>query len=565
MEVVNNIASEVGESILFKLDGPINSVQSIVGYTDSTIGEDQFKFFDKEFRYTLDGINWGEWITLSNVNLQQIAIQPSYDFDIEYRYTRRGDVGGELEWCWINLETVKAEIACGEGFSGSVFAHFFNCCCDEEVLKWCTNVLRKLYENGIVSQTLIRGQNRNANNDDRDYIDFWRSITCYFALFVAYARKFEQLQDNDFLLSKYVRDRGVFTKNNQSLIDLQWIMKNHFTEINQRGTISIINTKDQGSQLDGELLRLISHNSAQDEFLFAISNNRTCGWTVNQHSPLYKGIQNQPNLIKQFKIPRTWSTATDIFPLVNPQACTLTQQGDDVVLEITPVSASMSGISVGSLIGQTEGVFEPGLFEEGLFEGAGSSNQPIEPFKTNIDPSIDYHLSFYAKTNDLSAKITVAGLGFDAFNQPTNPETLDLLTSGNVGLKKVTLPKVDQWYHIRMIVFASSQRYVDSQDILRTSLNVGDNLKMSNAMARFASEVVLDNTNSDIAQSTVLSIKDVEFSPVKTNYSKGIIGGMSIAEIWLKNNSLQYDEQQVENNIRNYLIPYKMGLTNNFL
>lgn len=565
MEHINNIASQVGESILFKLDGPITGIQSITGYTDSTVGEDQFKFFEKEFRYTLDGINWGEWIDLSNNNLQQIPIQQNYDFDIQYRYTRRGDVGGDLEWCWINLETVKGDVSCGESFSDSVFSHFFSCCCDEEVLKWCVNVLRKLYENGIVSKTLIRGGDANRNNADRDYIDFWRSITCYFALFVGYARKFENLQQEDLLLSKYIKDRGIFIDNTQSLQDMQWIMKNYYSQINQRGTVSIIKSRSSEATIDGELLRLISYNQIKDEFLFAVSNQQTCGWTVNLHSPLYKGVQNQKELVKIFKIPTQWDSASDIYPLINSSACTVSEQSGELILSIVPVSGQKSGISVGSLISQTQGLFEVGLFEAGLFQEAGSADQPIDQFKTNVDPSIDYHLSFYAKTNHSSAKITVAGLGFDVFDNSANPQAVDLSIGSNVALQQVTLPKINEWYHVRMIIFASSQKYVNNQDILKTSLNVGSNLKMSNAMARFAPEVVLDNTNSDIANSTVLEVKDVKFAPVKTDYGKGFVGGSAIAQIWLKNNSLQFDQQEVENNIRNYLIPYKMGLVNNFL
>lgn len=565
MAIVNNILSEVNDTILFKLDHPVNGINSIIGYTDFTIGETASVFFEKEFRYTIDGINWGEWIALSDATLQQIQVLPTHDFDIEYRYTRRGDAGGLLEWCWINLECDKAQINCGPTFQSSVFSFFYECCCDEQVLGWCINVLRKLYQKGIIMDAMTRNLNNNQNDEDRDFIDFWRSITCYFAMFVGYARKFENFQNNSRLIRKYISTRGISLTNNQSLIEMQFIMSTYYKQINQRGTFSIINKSTDGATIDGELLRLISYDRIKDEFLFAVSNSITNGWIVNMHSPLYKGIQNQPRLIKQFNIPQTWSSAEDVFPLINPQACDLVDIDGQAILEINPVDGQLSGISIRQLIGQSQGLFEEGLFEEGLFERSDNTFEIQERFKIIVDPSIDYELSFYVKTTHLSAKLSVVGFGFDLADNINNPETVNIFTSGSTALQQITLPKVDQWYHVRVILFSSQQPYIDDPAVLKTNINAGDNLKMNDLIARFAPEVVLDNSNSDIDPLTTISLKDVHFKPLSTKYGKGFVGGVSLIESWLRNNSLQLSNQQVDEAIRNYMISYKTALINNFL
>ena len=582
MTEVNNILSSTGQAIRFKLDGPITGVEGIEGFTDKVTGEDQFKFIEKEFRFTTDAINWGNWIELTDQNLQQIDIKPQFDFDIEYRYTRRGSEGGEIEWCWINLNTVKADTNCGEAFSDSIFAQFFNCCCDQEVLNWCTNVLEKVYASGIVSKSLVRNQNRNLNNEDRDYIDFWRSITCYFALFVAYARKFENLDQEQSLLTEYLTQRGMYLSSDQPLDSMQTLMKRYHNQISKRSTIRMVQSSEE---IDGELLRLTSYDAHQDEFLFSSSNSKTCGWSVNQNSPLFRTIHNQLDLIKIYNIPKDAQIASEVFPLINEDACTLVNSSSSLgsvgvsaavkeppILEITPVISQKSGISVGGILSQTQGLFEEGLFEEGLFEQGSTPGQNAEDFKVIVSSNITYALSFYMKTTDLSAKISVSGLGFDGLDRVVNPLNLGVTTGGlsvtklsNVALNKITLPKVDQWYYVRVILFNSSQRFIDDPEVLKTSLGVGNNLKMSNSMIRFAPEVVLDNTNSDIAPSTKISLKNIEFKPLNTDYGKGFVGGTSLIETWMKNNSLQLNEEDINQAVRNDLIPYKMGFVNNFI
>jgi hypothetical protein len=76
---------------------------------------------------------------------------------------------------------------------------------------------------------------------------------------------------------------------------------------------------------------------------------------------------------------------------------------------------------------------------------------------------------------------------------------------------------------------------------------------------------VLGNTNSDIAPSTKISLKNIEFKPLNTDYGKGFVGGTSLIETWMKNNSLQLNEEDINQAVRNDLIPYKMGFVNNFI
>ena len=531
MAVVNNTFSEIGDSAIICTDGPTTGISAISGYTDDVDGVTGTRLFTKEFRYTTDGINWSEWQDLTNLNLQAISIDPSYDFNIEYRYTRAGtDDTGLLTWNWVNIQATYVASTCGDVFNNSVFSRFLDCC-DEDVLNWCINVLEKLYKPGIVSQSLVRGKNQNANNEDRDYIDFWRSITCFFGLIVNYARQFENLEDNQLLLEMYLEARGIYLHNDHTITELQGLMSGFYNIINQRGTRRV---GTDGAN-EGELKRMVSFNPNVDEFLYGITDHRSNGWTLNLHSPLYRGVTNQEALMKAYdQIPG--QTVSERYPLLNAGSCALVTEGDDEVLRCTTVLGQKTGIGASPIAADDRIV---------------------------IDPSLPYQIDFEAKVSDLTAKLSVRVYGFDVSGGTIDPDSVQLISPTNYALEKFTLPKIDEYYHIRVILFPYSHVYVDVPEITKTSMNAGTNLKCFSNINSIFVEVTLDDEGSDSAGN--LFIKDYKFGLLNTDYSKSFVGGSEIAETWLKNNSGRYSDNDVDRATRDYLIPYHVGIVNNFI
>ena len=93
-----------GDAILISLQEPYKNVVEVVEYTDVTIGENTGTYYNKQFRWGTDGVTYSDYISLTNVNLEALLLNPNKPFWIQYRYEQVGD--GTLEFESIALELV---------------------------------------------------------------------------------------------------------------------------------------------------------------------------------------------------------------------------------------------------------------------------------------------------------------------------------------------------------------------------------------------------------------------------------------------------------------------------
>jgi len=251
--VIDNRATEIGDVIIVKGNVPLQGVVSLISFTDTLVGETASRFFIKTFRFAVDGINFTTLQPLTNPNLVAININPLQFFLIELRYERGGtDISGELEFIENILSGTFIPIVCGEIYQQSVFFEFFNCC-DASVSNWCINVLEKLYRPGIIPKFVTRGIENNANNEDQDYIDFWRTVACFMSLFVNLARVFQNFQTEKVLIDEYLIQKGLFICETDSLVEHQFLMENFYAEITKRAT-----TEMNVAKLDKRQIRTIT-------------------------------------------------------------------------------------------------------------------------------------------------------------------------------------------------------------------------------------------------------------------------------------------------------------------
>ena len=59
MAVVNNTASEIGDVLLMRATIPVSGLIALTGFIESVVGETATRFWIKEFRYAIDGLNYG--------------------------------------------------------------------------------------------------------------------------------------------------------------------------------------------------------------------------------------------------------------------------------------------------------------------------------------------------------------------------------------------------------------------------------------------------------------------------------------------------------------------------
>lgn len=559
MAIINNTVSLEGESLVFSNKLFTTDILTINGYTDDVVGATGSEYFNKFFRYTTDGVVWSEWRVLNESNLQAIVINRKYDFTIEYKYTKTGAGSTVLTWNWTSLNITLNNTPCGVVYKDSFFNTLLDSCNSSNVLNWSVNVLNKLYHPGIVPKALERGSEENINEEDRDYIDLWRSITHFFSMIVNYGRELENLPNNQELLRQYLEGKGIYVRPNETLEDLQFIMKNRLKQVRERGSLLIIepkkyNDQNQLERVDGELLRILSYDSTVDELMFAVSNNKTCGWNINLHSPLYKGVQNQPGLVKYL------ASAPDYEP---GQTCE--QQLYDCFLVNTaePIEETLP-IIAGSEVGyEVDGGFTAIVIEKttGQKSGIGFTGAPQSKHVKSVDSSLPYEISFLAKVTDVSIKIGVSLFGFDQSGNVANPTSFNTQQSNNVALDKVQLPKANEFYLVRIIVYPFTTSY-DSQ-IAKSSLNEGFNLKFDSKTTGIVPEIVIDDTDSD--SSGELSLANLEVKLSRTEYGKGFVAGGQLCEMWVKNNSPQHSDEDVTQIVSKTLIPYKMGSVINFI
>lgn len=537
MAIVENKATEIGDVMIIKADVPILGLTSLIDYLDSVNNVTGTRYFTKEFRYSSDGINWYDWQPLTNLALQAITLQSQNPFLIEYRYTRAGsDPSGELEFENVVLHGTITPGECGPAFGGSIFAMFFDCCCSPELLLWCLNVLEKMYKRGIVPNYMERGKNNNLNWEDEDYIAFWSTVCCYFSLFVNYARKFEKFYNTPLLLNKYLQSKGLYIcENDITHDDALYLMEHFYDEVRQRGTLQISVPKSGTKPVDGELLRLICKGEC-DEFLFSVTEPWKVGWNIGNSSPLYKGTNFAYMLNKAYENTQDFIDLS-LYPLVNdPYIGIVTDSGREVMrIENVPIG-TISGIQGSS---------------------TGVQYKPIV-----INPSIDYEITFLVKTdNRLNSPLTFEVLGMDCAGNIIQLEEIDGGGDNSTFFQQIILNQDSRFYLVRGIIYSQFQSNILT---LEKTLNIGygQHLRFKAGHKKIIPAIYLDSTNDNTND---LEIWDVKVRPLRTNYSTGFIQMTNFIQTWMQNNNAQYTEVELNDIIREFLIPYDSIIYNNYL
>jgi hypothetical protein len=574
MAVIENTCTEIGDVLLFEFQIPIIGLLSLSSFTDTIIGETATRYFKKEFRYSLDGINFEVWNSLTNSNLSSISVTPTDYFYVKYRYTREGtDNTGDLSFEDITINGVFSSFSCGETFNNSIFAKYINCP-DNEALNWCLNVTKKLYYEGIVPNYILRRITSNLN-EDKDYLDFWKSIACFFAMIVVYGRKIlENFRIYEELIKLYLNQKNLYFCNNTSLIDLNYLIDNFYDEIRQRGTNQIYKEKSS-TQLDltsiyhtkstfnksvnGELLRLICYTNI-DEFIFNLTKKEYVGWTINKSSPLFKGLHSHLTINKAYE-DNGDIINLDLYPLYNSQYISIENDGNKQVLKILNIPSTLPIPA----------------------SGIGPFNFPI--INTNdlkkvirVNENLDYQISFWVKaptfddldsdsTSDswigdyLDSKLTFGVIGLDKDDNFIDFINIANGNSSNLFFTKRQLIKGDTWFFVRGIIYNKNYSLLNINEA-RLNIGFGENLKFSPNIIKIIPIIALDNPLSDI---NCLYIWNLQIKPLNTPFSTGFIQIKNFIEIWLEKNNYSLTEEEIEEIMRRYLLPYNCIFKNIWL
>ncbi len=522
MAVQYNDTTAIGDEFIVQSDTPLLGVQSISGYTDVLLGETGTRYFDKQFKFSANGVTYSSWIDLTNANLINTFVGEENIFDIQYKYTRAGtDTTGLLTFILITLNGTIDEPETPLIYNELYFNNFFNYN-DAEVLSWALNVLNKVYDTGIVANYIERGE---VGGDDSDFISFFGSLTHFFAILVRYMREYKNYNENEVLLRNYLTQRGLFVNTGMDLSELQTLLSNLYTTFLKRGT-------NQVSESDGELPRLL-RKGTYDEYLFGLIESEKTIWNVDNNSPLWRGTKEAVNLIKAYETTKDVEVLAN-YPLISAGTITKYTDGTKEVIRVLNASVD-SGI------------------------GDAKTNSKL----ILVDSRLSYEITFELKQPSLGTYISCSVIPYD--------KDENLLASGFISAKdgttintcvvKKSLLKNDIYYKERIILFNENIDY--NSDRVPSVLD-GNHLIFNNSDVKYISINLFTEPTGGYVGSNSLMIYDFKVRPLIHPIPNAFVMVPNIISSYLENNAEDVNVV-IKDKIRRYLIPYNAILKNQFL
>jgi hypothetical protein len=120
MAIIENTSTEIGDVIVIKSEIFNEGISTLESFVDITEDETGTRFFDRRFRYSIDGgVNFSDWFELSFVNINGLEVDGSISnsFVIEYNYQRAGtDATGTIAFNSVALTGAVRPSAFGKIF-----------------------------------------------------------------------------------------------------------------------------------------------------------------------------------------------------------------------------------------------------------------------------------------------------------------------------------------------------------------------------------------------------------------------------------------------------------------
>lgn len=515
--IVATNKKQEGRSVYIK-SNPTVGLLALTSFADDANGPIGPIKFIKTFRYTTNGVQYSDWINLTVANITAIQVDPKKPFVVEIAYFKDEPTGPSV------LDVTEATIIGTSAadpltplFDNSLFKKYFNSN-DQEVLNWYVNVLEKLWNKGLLPNFLTKDP-----LDPDDFLAMWSAVARFFAYYVVYARTFSTFYNNYDILTDFLGQRGLNVSPEDTLPQLQELLRTFYYQMSQRGTWRIIEDYqldalgyyggglgleniDESVPYNGEMLRLIHYKAAIDEFLWVLYEPQNFGWCLGHSSPLYKGLRVNDQLNKA-----PWSH------------------------RYTSMAHAGTYATNGSITTDTDGNTILRMDSGGGSVGVASG--------VKADPNLDYEFSFQIKLA-AGKKLTFDINGFDV--EGGSVALLSRRTGTPVGhfFASAVLSRSDKYVTVRGYLY-NKNRPTFSADT--TNIRQGANL---------LADPALNNIGFTISTDGAADIFDFKILPVQTSYSRGLTQVTNFISAWLNNRNNIYSTLELEAYVDHYLIPY---------
>lgn len=492
--VVNKKREE--SRIIYIKSNPVVGLLALTGFVDDNNGPQGSADFIKTFRYTINGVIYSEWIPLTVQAITNIQVDPTDVFVIELSYAKDEPVGTSVLDVDSATLTVTSQATDPKFyFDNSLFKKYFDFN-DVNVLNWYVNVLEKLWYENLIPNYMTKDR-----MSPDDFLAFWGSVAKFFSYYVQYARTFATFYNNVDLIRDFLGQRGLNTSPEDTLQELQYMLKTYHNQLAQRGTINIVNDVADGAEVNGELKRLIFYK-AVDEFIFCYYKPENFGWCLGHSSPLYKGMRVNDNINKA-----PWSKG------------------------YTSMQNAASFVTGGSIITDVGNYI------------ARINNGSLSAPNIKVDPNMDYEISFQIKLGS-SSRLNFSVTGKDINGSSVALKARKNNTTVTSFFTNAPLSRSDKYVMVRVYLY-NKNRGVFADDA--TSIKQGSNIIMPST---------LQSVSLTVGTTGTADIFDFKITPLQTDYSRGFLQSNNFISTWLKNRNSIYTTLQLEAYIMKYLIPY---------
>ena len=517
--IIENKTTENGDVLRISTDVPVLGLVRLSGFMDDTDGETGDVYFKKKFRYSKDiGVTWSEWQDLNQGNIQSVPISEKESFLFEYAYQQEGE-NGELYFNWVQLE---GEVKQGDDviYSKTDFKKFFDVN-DINVLGWAFNVLEKLYERGILPKYVQRDYTENS----KDFIDYWLSITHFFAIIVYMARQFQDIPKNKILFDLFLESKGLALSGEESLVQREYLFANYIDEFRKRGTKNITSTD---GTVNGEFMRLINYKDT-DEFMFFNLVFQDLGWCCDLSSPMWAGTEQIVNAMKAYEYGEDVKDKS-LYPLAGDTGNINIAEEDGKSYFSLPSTAGFNGIEA------------PGEKEKLL----------------KISPSLSYEIYFKVKASGNAPSPDHVVFGVNGYNENLEPvdfynsQTGEVLNSFFDKDTPLSLKKTGTEYWFRGVITRA-----DTVTKPNVHLNFENGVPLiSNRSIKYFTPVIGQRYST--GDKTIL-IRDIKVKPLDLPIERGYLGSILPIIAYFYNNSGK-EQDYIKNFTEQYLLGYKNNI-----
>lgn len=517
--IIENKTTENGDVLRISTDVPVLGLVLLSGFMDDTDGETGDVYFKKKFRYSKDiGVTWSEWQDLNQGNIQSVPISEKESFLFEYAYQQEGG-NGELYFNWVQLE---GEVKQGDDviYSKTDFKKFFDVN-DINVLRWAFNVLEKLYERGVLPKYVQRDYTENS----KDFIDYWLSITHFFAIIVYMARQFQDIPKNKILFDLFLESKGLALSGEESLVQREYLFANYINEFRKRGTKSITSTD---GMVNGEFMRLINYKDT-DEFMFFNLVFQDLGWCCDLSSPMWTGTEQIVNAMKAY------------------------EYGEDVKdKSLYPLAGDTGSINIVEEDGKS-------YFSLPSTAGFNGIEAPSEKEKLlKISPSLSYEIYFKVKASGNASSPDHVVFGVNGYNENLEPvdfynsQTGEVLNSFFDKNTPLSLKKTGTEYWFRGVITRA-----DTVTKPNTHLNFENGVPLiSDRSIKYFTPVIGQRY---VAGDKTIVIRDIKVKPLDLPIERGYLGSILPIVAYFYNNSGK-EQDYIKNFTEQYLLGYKNNI-----